>query len=96
VDQAGGVNVDELHLLPEANIAASHDPDLLGGVTVLQARGVIGAGHRADWPFEPDSADQVGDEVEVVAIPYYAWANRGIGAMRVWLPRGMASGAVKG
>ena len=39
-------------------------------------------------PFESDSADQVGDEVEVVAIPYYAWANREIGAMRVWLPRG--------
>ena len=27
------------------------------------------------------------DEVDVVAIPYYAWANREIGAMRVWLPR---------
>jgi len=22
------------------------------------------------------------------AIPYYAWANRGPGAMRVWIPRG--------
>jgi DUF1680 family protein len=21
-----------------------------------------------------------------VAVPYFAWANRGIGAMRVWLP----------
>jgi DUF1680 family protein len=88
VDQADGVNVDDLHLLPEANISASHDPDLLGGVTVLRARGLVGTGHRAGWPFEPDSADQVGDEVEVVAIPYYAWANREIGAMRVWLPRG--------
>jgi DUF1680 family protein len=24
---------------------------------------------------------------ELVAIPYFAWANRGEGAMRVWIPR---------
>jgi DUF1680 family protein len=54
----------------------------------VEARGLVGTGHRVGWPFEPDSADQVGEEVEVVAIPYYAWANREIGAMRVWLPRG--------
>jgi DUF1680 family protein len=30
---------------------------------------------------------RVDDEVEITAIPYYAWANREIGAMRVWLPR---------
>jgi DUF1680 family protein len=24
---------------------------------------------------------------EVSAIPYYAWANRGVGGMRVWIPR---------
>jgi DUF1680 family protein len=31
---------------------------------------------------------RVDDEVEIKAVPYYAWANREIGAMRVWLPRG--------
>ena len=24
----------------------------------------------------------------LTAVPYYAWANRGVGAMRVWLPAG--------
>lgn len=87
VDQEA--NVDDLHLLPETSVAESHDPALLGGVTVLKARGRAGSGHREDvWPFEPDSADAVGEEVEVTAVPYYAWANREIGAMRVWLPRG--------
>jgi len=80
--------VDDLHLLPEASVAASHDDGLLDGVTVLRTRGRSGTGHRdAVWPFATDSADQVGDEVDVVAVPYYAWANREIGAMRVWLPR---------
>lgn len=26
------------------------------------------------------------DAVEVLAVPYPTWANRGPGAMRVWLP----------
>jgi DUF1680 family protein len=79
--------VDDLHLLPEASVAASHDDALLDGVTVLKTRGRTGTGHQAGWPFTSEAADQVGDEVDVVAVPYYAWANREIGAMRVWLPR---------
>jgi DUF1680 family protein len=26
-------------------------------------------------------------EVVLTAVPYYAWANRGPGTMRVWIPR---------
>jgi hypothetical protein len=26
-------------------------------------------------------------EVKLMAVPYYAWANRGPGTMRVWIPR---------
>jgi DUF1680 family protein len=26
-------------------------------------------------------------KVELTAIPYYAWANRGPAAMRVWIPK---------
>ncbi|MGY4766934.1 glycoside hydrolase family 127 protein [Kribbella sp. CWNU-51] len=85
VDQ--DANVDDLHLLPEASVAASHDDDLLDGVTVLRTRGRIGTGHRDGWSFTPAAKDDTGDEVDVVAVPYYAWANREIGAMRVWLPR---------
>jgi DUF1680 family protein len=25
--------------------------------------------------------------VRLTAIPYYAWGNRGLGSMRVWIPR---------
>ena len=85
VDQ--NANVDDLHLLPEASVAASHDDELLDGVTVLRTRGRIGTGHRDGWSFTPSAKDDTGDEVDVVAVPYYAWANREIGAMRVWLPR---------
>jgi hypothetical protein len=78
-------NVDDLHLLPAAPIAERSE--LLGGLTVLKVRGKAGTGHRPGWSFEPDVQDSTGDEVDVIAVPYYAWANREIGAMRVWLPR---------
>ncbi|MFF0265133.1 glycoside hydrolase family 127 protein [Kribbella sp. NPDC004536] len=79
-------NVDDLHLVPGTPVAEA--TDLLDGVTVLRAQGRVGTGHKPGWSFLPAVADSVGEAVEVVAVPYYAWANREIGAMRVWLPRG--------
>jgi len=32
-------------------------------------------------------ATAAGTPIELAAIPYFAWANRGVGAMRVWIPR---------
>ena len=29
------------------------------------------------------------ETIEARAIPYYAWANRDPGAMRVWIPQGL-------
>ena len=87
VEQADNeADVDDLHLLPEAPTA--EESELLDRVTVLKGRGRRGEGHRPGWPFVVDAQDSLGDEVEVTAVPYYAWANREIGAMRVWLPRG--------
>ena len=54
--------------------------DLLNGVTVITGN------------VKALSRSPVGNSVGVrthhlVAIPYYAWANRGMGEMQVWLPR---------
>ncbi len=60
-------------------------PDLLGGVVVL--RGPARGTDAADWPegdlyrTEPPATRAV----ELLAVPYYAWANRAPGEMRVWL-----------
>ncbi|HEY6746671.1 MAG TPA: hypothetical protein VI357_13250 [Mycobacteriales bacterium] len=66
-----GVPVDDLRLDPAGRRGTEHRPDLLGGVTVVRL-----AGRSA-----PD-----GTPVPITAVPYFAWANRGIGPMRVWLP----------
>ncbi|MFJ9537635.1 glycoside hydrolase family 127 protein [Streptomyces sp. NPDC101225] len=87
-DHPGG-GLDDLVLDTTRPLAVKHRPDLLGGVTTVMA-----AGRRRDpsgagwWPYRPaaDSTPAAGEPVELTAIPYYAWANRQDGAMRVWLP----------
>src|SRR4051794_12090653 len=91
VDQPEGVVVDDLRLDPTAPVRTEHRADLLSGVTVVHAGG-ISRSHSADaWPYRPatggSGADDPGQQVSVVAVPYFAWANRGIGPMRVWVPR---------
>ena len=70
---------------------AEHRPDLLEGVTVLTLP-VHAAAAAASGPLYRPAGDEPGERavpetVDVQAIPYYAWANRDLGAMRVWLPR---------
>ncbi|MFD7512096.1 glycoside hydrolase family 127 protein [Streptomyces sp. NPDC059853] len=97
-DLPPGVRLDALELDPEQVPVAEHRPGLLGGVTVLSARGRVRetAGGEAEWPYgtragaeEADGrvGDPAGDPVELTAVPYHVWANRAHGAMRVWLPR---------
>ena len=70
--------------------SASYAPDLLDGIFVLGARAHTiepDTGWDDRLYREVGSAEgQDGDGVrDVVAIPYYAWANREPGAMLVWL-----------
>jgi hypothetical protein len=74
-----GGRVLNLVVPDRAALAAEFRPDLLGGVVVI--RGRVQA-RRNDGQGRPGLAPH-----ELVAIPYYAWANRGPGEMAVWLPR---------
>ncbi|MDR3574318.1 MAG: glycoside hydrolase family 127 protein [Anaerolineaceae bacterium] len=64
--------------------------DLLGGVMVIEAAGGLldlsGWGGRLYQPaaFVEHAGIQ---PIRLVAVPYYAWGNRGIGGMRVWIPQ---------
>jgi DUF1680 family protein len=69
-DQREGVVIDELRVDPSTAFTAERRDDLLGGVTVLTFAAT-----------GPDAS-----ETRVTAIPYFAWANRGVGPMRIWLP----------
>ncbi|HEY6737325.1 MAG TPA: glycoside hydrolase family 127 protein, partial [Actinopolymorphaceae bacterium] len=80
------VDVEEIRLRGTERWTASFDPELLGGLVTLTANAAAvepddGPLYR---PYVP--GPQASREVEVTAIPYYAWANREPGAMRVFVP----------
>jgi hypothetical protein len=54
-------------------LSAAWRPDLLGGIVV-----VTGAAERV-------AEDGATAGQSLVAVPYFAWANRGAGEMAVWL-----------
>jgi DUF1680 family protein len=71
IDNEGAVL--DLVLEPEPAFAATFDPDRLGGVVVIRGR----ASRAAEGGLSNH---------QLVAVPYFAWANRGPGEMTVWLP----------
>lgn len=77
-------------LLPRgAELRAEWRSELLGGVTVLRGRGVTF--DVPAWEDELYRASPQGREIELTAIPYYAWDNREPGEMVVWLPETAAA-----
>jgi uncharacterized protein len=70
-------------------LTARWDANLLDGVTVIEAQGQFADPALNHVPLyaplgsTPQTTHQA---ARLVAIPYYAWGNRGIGAMRVWIP----------
>jgi DUF1680 family protein len=79
-DNPGG-HVRNLVLPDDAPLAAEFRPDLLNGVTVITGQAI--APETEPGVVKPHRQ-------AFVAIPYYAWANRGPGEMAVWLQRAEA------
>lgn len=85
-DLPDGVPVHAVHLPRDIALTPRHVPALLGGVTVL-------AGDAEHFPANGWGEHLYGEwrpgprsRLPVTFIPYYAWSNRGVSAMTVWLP----------
>ena len=98
VDHPGG-GLDDVTIDLAAGLTVKDRTDLLGGVTTVIASGHRRASPPTDWwpyraPHAPEAPDTPagtpdrGTPLELVAVPYFAWANRDTGSMRVWLPTG--------
>jgi len=80
VDNAG--NVLNLALPDDAELKPEFRKDLLRGVVVLSGKAMVqGAARKAARA----------KELDFLAFPYFAWANRGAGEMVVWLQRQLRS-----
>ena len=89
-DLPSGVELEDVRL----DLAAAPRPvdrsDVASGVTGVEARGLVDAEPGAGWPYDtapgapPTEASP--PAIALRTLPYFAWANRGPGAMRVWIP----------
>jgi hypothetical protein len=61
---------NDLHLLP-SGLKAKYRKDLLDGVVTINGTA---------------SSTSKLEKMDITAIPYYAWSNREIGKMKVWMP----------
>lgn len=69
--------VSNIVIPQNAVFSASFHPDMLNGLTVLKGE-----------VLKEDSVNQnKAKPVQLTAIPYYSWANRGKGEMTVWFPQ---------
>ena len=92
VEQADnpGIDLRDVVLPTDAALTVSSRPDLLGGVIGLSAPAAVVAPEKG-WEDRLYRArrDRVRGRrigaVQLVAVPYYTWANREPGAMQVWL-----------
>ncbi|MGN6741870.1 MAG: glycoside hydrolase family 127 protein [Amnibacterium sp.] len=75
-DQADGVVLDDLRIPATPDFEEVPGPGLVDGDVSLR--------FRARQLGRDGAADR---EVSVTAIPYFEWANRGVGPMRIWIPQ---------
>lgn len=85
-----GADLRDLLLPSSGDLREEFRPDHLGGVVALHSEARVeppGAAwsHKLYCTTHPGVGQPGAETVEVTAIPYYAWANREPGTMRVWL-----------
>ena len=81
-------NVDALVLGPDSDLRARDEPDLLGGLTTIRGSVGVAVQNETDELYTRFDGGRpaLTGSTALTAIPYFAWANRAPGAMRVWIP----------
>ncbi len=84
----GGDHAYDFGIAREPEPSLEYDPELVGGATVIRLKG----GQMepvTDASFSIYSGTEAGTrkvvDRELVAIPYFAWGNRGASSMQVWV-----------
>jgi DUF1680 family protein len=89
IDLSDGSVMDVYLPQDTSNLRAEVVPSLLGGVVAIEGNALLDTVPRQSQPLYVPASSYIPPrhrEVRVRWIPYYAWANRGAGAMKVWLP----------
>ena len=85
-DLPQGVAIESVRIDRDAKWTARHESNLLHGVTVLETQArVVSQTKDATALYRRVPAVKA-DSILLRLIPYYAWCNRGVSEMTVWLP----------
>ena len=76
-------DVFNLVLPGDAKMSPRWEQNLLGGITVVEGKGLVRTPSDNLYSRAGDAAFA---EADLLAVPYYAWDNQAPGAMTVWLP----------
>jgi len=84
-----GRRLDDLVLDTDEPLETAPEDGELGPVVLVRATGAVrGRPVASWWPYGSRAAVAAStqERTPITAVPYFAWGNRGEGAMRVWLP----------
>lgn len=88
VDQPD-VNLLDVRIDPAQPLSHTWQADLLNGVNIIEAKGTeVDVNAWGDALYRSGPIMPLPQQsINLTAIPYYAWANRQPGPMRVWIPQ---------
>ncbi|WP_336786724.1 glycoside hydrolase family 127 protein [Paenibacillus sp. MMO-177] len=74
-------------LVTSGELHSYYDDQLLGGAVVIDAEGQLDEQEswQEDTPYRPYAQHRASKRVQLKAVPYYLWGNRGKGEMMVWI-----------
>ena len=87
-DQPEDVNLLDVKLDVSSEMRENWDTELAGGVMTVELQGFaedITPWHNRLYRVKQSQGNKL-RKVPLKAVPYFSWANRGAGAMRVWIP----------
>ncbi|HTF68455.1 MAG TPA: beta-L-arabinofuranosidase domain-containing protein [Edaphobacter sp.] len=84
--QSHGLNLSNLQADLRGQTKIRFEPEMLGGVAVLEHPGRVTSGQMADLYHTGAAGARKDTATTLTLIPYYAWANRAPSAMQVWIP----------
>lgn len=85
VDLPDDVSILDVYV-PDDMALHAEMTDLLGGVTVLRGR-ALRVDEGGNGALYREAGGEQVEPLDITLIPYYAWNNRGVSEMTVWLPR---------
>ncbi len=86
-DLPADVPILEVFAPTDMQLTPSLEKELLGGVTVLKGKACRVCNEGRDDSLYSEMGHESEENIDITLIPYYAWNNRGVHEMTVWLPR---------